>query len=446
MSPRSRIHASKSIVWVAFAGLGTMLCSFHAASAAPKLTTLYSFCKAAGCSDGERPDAPLATDAAGNLYGTTHGGGATTSGVVFMFERKSAGHYKYRVIDNLCSDPSGFCSDGSGADGGLIVDVNGNVYIAASQGGEVGDGVVFKLSPTKHGLYKNTALFSFCAGGFSCSVSGYMPVGALTYQGASTGALYDGVSPLYGVTNGGGANGTGVAYQLTFSAKKRKPPVFAPFYNFCSASNCGDGAFPHIGMIADAGGNLFGGTLSGGAGNSGVVFELSSKQGGYAESVLHDFCTGSCEDGSQVQARPTFDASGNLYDTTTDGGANNQGTIFELSPKAKAPWKYTERYSFCAEANCVNGASPQGVLTIDGSGNIFGVASAGGTGGPPATGVAYELSAHDFSALYSFCAQENCADGAYPSGGIVSDGAGNMFGTTLAGGAQDDGTIYQITP
>ncbi|GEM_PF-5602682 len=176
---------------LSLAAIPLAVCLQPCAASASMLTTLHVFCTEQNCTDGRAPTSPLAVDAAGDIFGATHGGGITDSGVIFVLKRKTSGRYVYRVIDNLCTDTIN-CSDGGSVTEKLVVDVSGNVYVAASSGGAFGHGVVFKLSPTKHGLYKQTALFGFCSNG-DCSTSGSMPVGGLTYQGAQTGALYDGV-------------------------------------------------------------------------------------------------------------------------------------------------------------------------------------------------------------------------------------------------------------
>ena len=412
----------------------------HAASAS-KLTTLFSFCAEQDCADGNGPFAPLTIDAAGDLFGTTFGGGSTQSGVIFKLERRDGGGYVYRVLDNLCADTVN-CSDGGGVTEKLVVDVNGDVYAAASKGGAFGHGVVFKLSPTRHGLYKNTALYSFCDDG-NCATSGDMPVGGLAYQGIQTGALYDGRSPLFGVTSEGGTENGGVAYQLTFGGKK-KSPAFSVLYNFCSLFACADGLFPDIGLTPDADGNLFGATHDGGRNEDGIAFELSPAQGAYTQTVLHDFCTGDCSDGSDVPEAMMPGPGGSLIDYTGGGGAHGDGTVFKLSPKNGGKWKYSILYAFCAQPSCADGKLPRGTVAVGASGTIFGATNSGGAG--DGEGTVFKLSGRKYSVLYSFCTQTNCADGDFPDGGVILDGGGNLFGTTLLGGANGEGTIFELTP
>jgi uncharacterized repeat protein (TIGR03803 family) len=149
------------------------------------------------------------------------------------------------------------------------------------------------------------------------------------------------------------------------------------------------------------------------------------------EIVLYNFCQQSgCPDGARPNGELVFDAAGNLYGTTTTGGANNggQGTVFELSP-SKGGWTETVLYSFCAQPNCTDGYAPSGPLIFDSLGNLYGTTGGGGTGGG---GTVFELSPSQGgwteTVLHSFCAFPCDAN---PNTGVTMDKAGNLFGTTF---------------
>ena len=287
---------------------------------------LYNFCALKGCADGENPVAGLIQDAAGNLYGTTYGGGPHGWGAVF--EVNAAG-----VESVLYSFRQPSTGDGNTPEGSLFQDAAGNLYGTTFQGGANQSGTVFKL--TKAGV--ETVLYSFCStGGTSCT-DGANPLAGL---------IQDAAGNFYSTTNIGGAFGYGTAFELSPAGAE------TVLYSFCSTggANCTDGAYPLAGLLLDSVGSLYGTTDGGGAGNAGcdinglltcgTVFELSppGQQGGaWSESVLYSFCSQGgtdCTDGAYPEGGLIQDASGNLYSTTSSGGANvalGGGTVFMIA-------------------------------------------------------------------------------------------------------------------
>jgi uncharacterized repeat protein (TIGR03803 family) len=191
------------------------------------------------------------------------------------------------------------------------------------------------------------------------------------------------------------------------------------------------------------------------------VFELTPPAPGktkWTEIVLYSFCAlGGCTDGENPEARLIRDAlSGNLYGTTYYGGANDEGTVFELTPPAAGPgmWTETVLYSFCAQGGdeCTDGENPEARVIRDPSGNLYGTTPYGGAYGegtvfeltPPATG----QTAWTESVLYSFCAHggRDCTDGSYPEAGLIRDMSGNLYGTTEDGGTDGGGTVFELSP
>jgi uncharacterized repeat protein (TIGR03803 family) len=170
-----------------------------ATPAAAKLRVLYSFCAQGGCADGREPSAGLVADASGTLYGTTLFGGDAGNGVVFALAPNAAHtRYRYKRLYSFCAQPA--CADGADAQGAPILDNSGALYGATMAGGAGDGGVVYKLAPSaRHTKWTYSILYSFCALG-DCA-DGRLPQAALAYQGKETGALYDGVSPLYGTAS-----------------------------------------------------------------------------------------------------------------------------------------------------------------------------------------------------------------------------------------------------
>src|ERR1019366_934096 len=198
-----------------------------------------------------------------------------------------------------------------------------------------------------------------------------------------------------------------------------------------------DGGFPQAGLIFDAAGNLYGTTSEGGtssscSGGCGTVFELTpTAGGGWTEKVLHNFNSNGT-DGANPYAGLIFDAAGNLYGTTTVGGTYYYGTVFELTPTAGGGW--TEKVLHSFNYNGTDGNNPQASLTIDAAGNLYGTTSGGGTYGNY-KGTVFELTpaaGGDWTetVLHNFVGP----DGAAPLAGLIFDAAGNLYGTTSGGG------------
>lgn len=399
------------------------------------LKTLYSFCSMPSCADGNRPIAGLVSDAAGNLYGTTIYGG-NGHGVAFMLTPGD----EYKVSHTFCSKTN--CVDGNFAFTGLIVDTAGNLYGTAANGGAFNAGLVYELSPNADkSKFKLLNLYSFCSQP-SCT-DGEIPRASLSYQGQQTGAAYDGTSTLYGAAEEGGL-GTyyGVAFELTFvpGKTKRKEKVL---YDFCSQANCSDGGGPN-GLVIDSNGNLFGTAGGGGSGNGGVVYELSPKKRHYRETVLYNFCyLANCADGKDPVAPPVMDAQGNLFGTTNVGGPFGPGVVFEVIPNGVNSQENV-LYAFCPQLNnCLDGSAPESAVTLDSSGNIFGTTTSGGAHGG---GTIFKIASGTHVVLYDFCAQANCTDGQTPFDSLILDSSGNLYGTTASGGAFGDGTIFELIP
>jgi len=411
-------------------GAGLVVLSLCAGAAtASTLVTLHGFCSSAGCSDGNGPSGAQVRDGAGNLYGTTVHGGAegcdTGCGVVYRIAptgRKKA----FKVIHKFCS--TGSCENGGGPESNLIIDVSGNLY-GISHWGQYSEGAIYKVSSSGK---KYVLLHSFCAEANCTDGKIYPYLGqGLTYQGAASGAPYDGISPLYGLTNEGGINSGGVVFELTHH---KNVWTYTVLYSFCSQPKCADGDIPN-GLVADTSGNLYGTTAAGGDNKSGTVFKLA----GGAFQRLYSFCAQSkCHDGS-IPEGLTIDAQGNLFGATATGGNASVGVLFKIDTSGVE----SKLYDFCTLDNCADGAKPLAPPVIDAQGNLFGTAQYGGKNN---MGVLYKFDGTTHI-LYDFCSVSDgtCSDGATPRAPLIMDGAGNLYGATAAG-ASGFGTVFKFTP
>jgi uncharacterized repeat protein (TIGR03803 family) len=265
------------------------------------------------------------------------------------------------------------------------------------------------------------------------------------------GLIMDAAGNLYGTTQYGGSNpcpwggGCGTVFEL--SPSENGDWTERVLYNFAydQVGNY-DGAYPVAGLIFDAAGNLYGTTQGGGdylcqGGGCGTVFELTPTEGGgWTEKKLHDFW----EVGTNPNASLIFDAAGNLYSTTTGGGIHDSGTVFELSPGQGGGW--TEKVLHSFNPNGDDGASPMGSLIFDAAGNLYGTTSLGGAYG---AGTAFELTRNQDGnweeppRLRHF---GHDLDGSMPNANLIFDAAGNLYGTTATGGGHDNGTVFELTP
>jgi hypothetical protein len=409
---------------------------------------LYSFCN--DCAEGSYPTSLIA-DSRGNLFGTTSGGGIQNCGdetpygcgTVFELKRKKGGGYSYTALYAFQNG-----SDGAFPSGPLVIDTAGNLYGTAVQGGGANWGDVFELVH-QNGAWSLKVLYSFCTSA-SCP-DGAQPEAGLTYAGQQTGKPYDGTSPLFGTTLVGGQGqsfDSGVAFELQPQSGSWSYKVI---YDFCSMVNCADGGDPEAPLLEDASGNLYGTWMTYGGG----VFEISPANGGWRETALHTFCSATpCPDGwSPAGDGLALDSSGTLYGLTGQGGnepcSYNQygcGVAYQLTLNGTT-WQETVLHAFCGpkKTDCSDGAIPADTPIFDSGGNEFGTAQDGG--GSAESGTLFERSGSKFQILHRFCNKGGgCADGAYPGGNLVLGAGSAIFGTALAGGANDGGVVYEYAP
>ncbi|MGA2746318.1 MAG: choice-of-anchor tandem repeat GloVer-containing protein [Candidatus Sulfotelmatobacter sp.] len=315
-------------------------------------TQLYSFNDVG--TDGFWPNAKLTVDSQGNFYGTTFLGGAFGAGIVFELMPNADGSWTCKTLHSF-----GQSGDGSFPHGGLLVGAKGELYGTAAGGGSDKDGIVYELIPNGDGGFAEKILHSFSGGAdganpYSSLVSVSGSLYGTTYSGGGSSACIDGCGTVFAVTPAG--DGSWVE------------SVVHSFNNV-------DGANPDGGLIRDSSGNLYGAASQGNSGNFGAIFELTpAADGGWQELTLHTF--DQAGDGVYPLGPLTFDASGNLYGASEEGGAHKAGSVYELTPTAGGAWSEQVVYSFVNGVNTPNHPGPG--IVFDNAGNLYGEALAGG--------------------------------------------------------------------
>lgn len=264
--------------------------------------------------------------------------------------------------------------------------------------------------------------------------------------GHDGGTLYSGVTidragNFYGTTFSGGGtgcggSGCGIVFKLVHRDSSWQ---LTPIYIFTGLS---DGGYPEAGVVFGPDGSLYGTTEAGGSGGFGVVYRLQPPATAcgsvlcpWIETVLYNFENGE----PSFTGALTFDASGNIYGTTYDGGSTGYGSVYELSP-SNGGWNEMVLHSFMGGND---GGFPDSGVILDSAGNLYGTTQAGGE----TYGVVYKLthsgSGWTETVLYRFT---DGSDGSSPWGGLVFDAAGKLYGTTQGSGIQGGGTVFQLSP
>jgi uncharacterized repeat protein (TIGR03803 family) len=403
---------------------------------------LWSF--GGGPTDGEYPVSSLVFDRAGNLYGTTEGGGTSSAcgfggcGTLFQLAPNSDGTWNETVLYSFCTSYSSFfCLDGAYPRAGLVLDAAGNLYGTTQGGGsqsscesgQNGCGTVFELSPpsSRGGSWTETVLHNFCIEGLGDQcLDGSSPVSQLTLD--TSGNVYGTAS-----TGGNGHSNGGTVFELSRGAGGWAETVL---YNFCSRGQgafCPDGSFPQAGVTFDKSGNLYGTTQLGGALHSqgaGTVYKFSDGPNGWTETVLGIVNPSFFE---APLGTVSVDPLGNLYSTFSLGGQSGDGGVFRLVPHG-----HGSQFSF----NGNNGDGPTAGVFLDLKRSaLYGTTS----GGASFFGTVFKIAAPEqLTVLYSFCSQPNCADGSGPFASLIEDESGNLYGTTKFGGANNLGVVFEI--
>jgi uncharacterized repeat protein (TIGR03803 family) len=251
-------------------------------------------------------------------------------------------------------------TDGEKPLAGLTLGSDGNFYGTTYAGGLNNAGTVFQITPTG----TLTTLHNFNSSDGSNPFSGFVE--------ATNGVLY-------GTTTSNGKHGGGTVFKITFSGS------FNTIYNFCSLPNCADGSSPGAALIQATGGNLFGTTSAGGPvsgcdmANCGTIFKITP---GGKLTTLYNFCSEpNCADGGQSGSGVIQGTDGLFYGSTTNGGANGDGTLFKISSAGKL----TVLHAF----DDLDGAAARGALMQDTNGIFYGTTASGGNSG---AGTVFSLS------------------------------------------------------
>lgn len=355
-------------------------------------------------SDGATPYGGPVLDRLGNLYGTTYLGGTYGNGSVYrLFPHGSS--WTYTSLYSFKNEP-----DGSGpAFGSLAIGADRALFGTTEGGGYFG--TTFVVCPGREAVIHS----------FGMGTDGAQPIG---------GVVLDSLGNFYGTTSLGGTYGNGTVFEEKRSGLKWTESVL---YNFAGGS---DPINPAAGVTLDPQGNLYGTASLGGANGYGAVYKLSRSGSGWSETVLYDFQ--GLSDGQNPVGGLVIDKAGNLYGTTFDGGINGGGTVYELSPSG-GTWTFTVLYSFTGGYG-----GPYNKLTLDGKGNIYGFTNGEGANG---LGSVFKLTpttgGWTYADLYDFVGG---SEGGQPYGSVAVDDAGNVFGTAVIGGSDNQGVVFEITP
>jgi len=387
------MHAHRKFAGGCFLAVLATLFPLEAEAGHEKI--LYSF---TGALDGNDPDSRLVMDADGNLYGTTFDGGDFNAGTVFKLRPNGVQSVLYSFTGG---------KDGGFPTGDLILDFdNGGLVGTTEAGGDHGVGTVFTVDRNGGG---ETVDYSFTGGS-----DGANPVGGL---------IEDGSANLYGTTKNGGDASFGTVFELV---------PFGGGFKLLHTFTGSDGANPESSLVMDADGNLYGTTLEGGALNQGTVFKITPHG---KEKVLHSF--DGTNDGRFPTSGVAIDFDGNLYGTTPGGGQNIAGTLYRMSKSGKI--KVLHAFS-----GGDDGGNPVGTLLLGGDGEIYGVTFSGGAG-DASDGTVFKLSpSGKEKVLHSFDADVDVNDGFKPSGGLIMDDVGTLYGVTSSGGTSGAGTVFRV--
>ena len=382
---------------------------------AQTFTTLYSFCSEAGCADGSTPYAGLLQAVDGSFFGTTYTGGSNNGGTVFRIDTKS----RFKTVYSFCSQTG--CADGNNPYAGLFQGPSRNFYGTTESGGAANAGAIFKLTPS--GTLSVQHSFD--------GSDGFTPYAELVRAPSGN---------FYGTTggNGSGATISGTVFKVTPAGK------LTTLHQFCSKTNCTDGANPWGVLVEAKDGNFYGTTSAGGTHvcktrgeekiGCGTVFRITPNG---KLTTLYNFCSeggNDCTDGITPLAGLVEATDGSFYGTTSGGGANADGTVFRIT----AAGKLTTVHSFRG----ADGAIPYAGLLLASDGYFYGTTTFGGAND---SGVIFKLATTGrLTALYSFCSQTNCTDGSFPHAALVQAG-GRFYGTTSAGGDAGGGTVFSLS-
>jgi len=330
---------------------------------------------------------------------------------------------------------------------GLTGDQLGNMFGTAQLAGNTqacpvdGCGAVYQL--TRQGSsWKFKTLYRFAG---PATGDGAQPMGRLTVAPDGT---------LYGTTFYGGVNAySGICANIGLRSGCGTIFRLQPTLETCKHADCewneevlytfkdlGTGIHPTSEVLLDSAGNLYGTTFIGGQFGYGVVYQLSQVDGSWAYNVIHDI--GSNSEGGEPFGGLVMDSAGNLFGATSIGGTGGGGVIFELSRMGEG-WNFQVLYNI--GTNKSDGSGPYGTLIMDPSGNLFGSTVGGGANDG---GTVFELARSGDRSMYSVLADLPHGASYYHDAGphdkLMMDAAGNLYGTTSQDGAHLQGSAFEL--
>ena len=381
------------------------------------LTTLYSFSAPANDGigdytnfDGANPYAGLALGTDGNFYGTTFNGGNSGNGTVFKVTTNGVLTSLYSFSASVYNNDFAYTnSDGAGPYAGLTLGPDGNFYGTTQGGGSNDDGTVFQI--TTNGMLTSLAAFDYDNG-----------------SGPEAGLMLGPDGNFYGTTCDGGDTGNGVVFQITTAG------ALTTLYSFSAislSSTNTDGANPYGGLTLGPDGNFYGTTTNGGDIGYGTVFQITTNG---MLTTLHSFGSPFAFpdlDGANPRASLTLGNDGNLYGTTYRGGTSDSGAVFQMTTNGTV--------TALASFGCIDGANPYASLTLGPDGNFYGTTS--GNGGANGWGTVFTLSTNGSLTTQARFAYTN---GATPLAGLTLGPDGNFYSATYGGGS-GLGTVFRVT-
>jgi uncharacterized repeat protein (TIGR03803 family) len=375
---------------------------------------------------GVEPEFAPSFDKAGNLYGVTNFGGAYNHGTAFELTPRGSGVWAPSRIYSFKTAAEQTCC--------LVVNDDGIAFGITSGGDGINNnGFIFRLAPNPNGRFTETVLYNLKADGSDGS-NGWGPM------------TLDAVGNLYGVTLFGGAYGSGTVFELSHAMSGWNYTVL----NNVSNSPNAPGSYPSGGLVLYKG-NLYGTTAYGGVYGDGNIFELAHSASGWTYSEIYNFTGAS--DGYFPSSPLAVDSDGNLYGVADQGGdlscngGGGCGTLFKLFPTGSAGWRIKVLHAF---EGGTDGAFPDySPPLVDRFGNVYGTTTSGGDlscSDPSGCGTVFEWSpvGRRWTILHRFSGPPE--DGNLPLSGLVFDSFGNLYGTTLYGGAYAAGTVFEVTP
>lgn len=380
----------------------------------PSYKVLVSFSAAEDLTFGARPLGGLIIDANGNLFGTTAEAGPNNGGTVFEIIQTNG---TYATSPTTLVGLTDTFDEGPRS--GLVVDLEGNLI-----GTTFIPGTGFEVAKIANGYASSTTTLT----NFSFIFGGTQPTGSLTADAAGD---------LFGTTTSGGIQNTpalnGTVYEIPKVGPGYGTPAIVAAFSLSGANT------PYGSVLLDSAGDIFGTTSAGGLpGNGdGTVFEIPKTAGGFGSPLT--LATFDNTTGADPRAGLVADAAGDLFGTTQGGGTNSAGTVFEIPKTANGYGSLVTLVNF----NGSDGAGPSAPLIVDAVGDLFGTTSSGGT---EAGGTVFEVPKVNGSYAITPTTLANMAfaTGDQSEAGLLADSAGNLFGTA-SNGAGGVGAVFEIT-